>query len=145
VTGAEAQYTLAEVRFKQQQYDEAIKEAFKVNSAYSAYELWQGKAFLLLADVYTAQGDTYQARATLNSIIDNKFPVADIVAGARERLNALPASDDAPAAAPATPAKTVPAKSATPAKTTPAAPRTTTPAAPKAPARTPATKPSTRP
>jgi tetratricopeptide (TPR) repeat protein len=145
VTGAEAQYTLAEVRFKQQQYDEAIKEAFKVNSAYSAYELWQGKAFLLLADVYTAQGDTYQARATLNSIIDNKFPVADIVAGASQRLNALPASDDAPAAAPATPAKTAPAKSATPAKTTPAAPRATTPAAPKAPARTPATKPSTRP
>jgi len=145
VTGAEAQYTLAEVRFKQQQYDEAIKEAFKVNSAYSAYELWQGKAFLLLADVYTAQGDTYQARATLNSIIDNKFPVADIVAGARQRLNALPASDDAPAAAPAAPAKTAPAKPAAPAKTAPAAPRATIPAAPKTPARTPATKPSTRP
>jgi len=144
-TGAEAQYTLAEVRFKQQQYDEAIKEAFKVNSAYSAYELWQGKAFLLLADVYAAQGDTYQARATLNSIIDNKFPVADIVAGARQRLNALPASDDAPAAAPAAPAKTTPAKPATPAKAAPAAPKATTPAAPKTPARTPAAKPSTRP
>jgi hypothetical protein len=100
---------------------------------------------LLLADVYAAQGDTYQARATLNSIIDNKFPVADIVAGARQRLNALPASDDAATPAPTAPAKTAPAKPAAPAKTAPAAPRATTPAVPKTPARTPAAKPSTRP
>ncbi|MVN75726.1 tetratricopeptide repeat protein [Hymenobacter sp. HMF4947] len=152
VNGAEAQYTLAEVLFKQKKYDEAIKEGFKVNSSYSAYELWQGRAFLLLADVYAAQRDIFQARATLNSIIDNKFPVAEVVEGARQRLKALPASDDAPAPTAETPAKTTPAKAPAPAKTTPAKP---TPAAPAkapattpakaAPAKTPVRKPAARP
>ena len=131
-TGAEAQYTLAEVLFKQKKYDEAITEAFKVNSAYSAYELWQGRAFLLLADVYTAQRDIFQARATLNSVIDNNFPVAEVVEGARQRLKALPASDDAPAPkeAPA-PAKT-PAKPAKPTAAEPAQPAPAKPIKPAA-------------
>jgi tetratricopeptide (TPR) repeat protein len=136
VTGAEAQYTLAEVLFKQKKYDEAITEAFKVNSNYSAYELWQGRAFLLLADVYTAQRDIFQARATLNSVIDNKFPVAEVIEGARQRLKALPASDDAPAPAAEEPAKPAPAKPAAPAKASPATPAKTTPAKPAAPAPT---------
>lgn len=134
VTGAEAQYTLAEVLFKQKKYDAAITQAFKVNSNYSAYELWQGRAFLLLADVYTAQRDIFQARATLNSVIDNKFPVAEIIEGARQRLKALPASDDAPAPAAEEPATPAPTKPAAPAKATPA-PAKTPPA--KAPAATP--------
>ncbi|MGI4874468.1 MAG: tetratricopeptide repeat protein [Janthinobacterium lividum] len=124
VNGAEAQYTLAEVLFKQLKYEDAIKEAFKVNANYSAYELWQGRAFLLLADIYTAQKDVFQARATLNSIIDNKFPVAEVIEGARQRLKALPADPDEPAPSPA-PAKpttkpAAPAKAPAPAKTAPA-------------------------
>ncbi len=134
VTGAEAQYTLAEVLFKQKKYDDAITQAFKVNSNYSAYELWQGRAFLLLADVYTAQRDIFQARATLNSVIDNKFPVAEIIEGARQRLKALPASDDAPAPAVEEPAAPAPTKPAAPAKAAPA-PAKTPPA--KTPAPTP--------
>jgi tetratricopeptide (TPR) repeat protein len=152
VNGAEAQYTLAEVLFKQNKYDEAIKEAFKVNTNYSTYALWQGRAFLLLGDIYTAQRDIFQARATLNSIIDNKFPVAEIVEGARQRLKALPASEDEPASAPEAPAKTTPAKPAAPAKTTPAATKAAAPAkAPAAapakatPAKTPVRKPGARP
>ncbi len=141
VNGAEAQYTLAEVLFKQQKYDEAITEAFKVNSSYSAYERWQGRAFLLLADVYTAQRDIFQARATLHSIIDNKFPVAEVVEGARQRLRALPANDDAPAPAAETPAKVKPATAPKPA---PAAPAKPAPAKPT-PAKTPVRKPATRP
>ncbi|TDN39223.1 tetratricopeptide repeat protein [Hymenobacter sp. UV11] len=141
VNGAEAQYTLAEVLFKQKKYDEAITEAFKVNSNYSAYEQWQGRAFLLLADVYTAQRDIFQARATLNSIIDNKFPVAEVVEGARQRLKALPANDDAPAPAAETPVKTKPATAPKPA---PTAPAKAAPAKPT-PAKTPVRKPAARP
>ena len=134
VTGAEAQYTLAEVLFKQQKYDEAITEAFKVNANFGAYPLWQGRAFLLLADVYAAQRDFFQARATLNSVIDNKFPVEEIVEAARQRLKALPADGDA--AAPAAPAAPAKGKSGKP---TPAAPAKPTP--PKAPVRKPASRP----
>jgi hypothetical protein len=91
----------------------------------------------LLADAYTAQRDLFQARATLNSIIDNKFPVPEIVEGARQRLKGIPAGTEdepAPASKPATPAKAAPAKTA-PAK--PAAP-----AKSAAPAKTPARKPT---
>jgi TolA-binding protein len=138
VNGAEAQYTLATVLFKQKKYDEAIAEAFKVNSNYSAYEQWQGRAFLLLADVYTAQRDIFQARATLNSIIDNKFPVAEVVEGARQRLKALPANDDAPAPATETPAKGKPAAAPKPA---PAKPVPAKPTPAKPPVRKPAARP----
>ena len=170
--GAEAQYTLAEVLHKQKKYDEAITEAFKVNSNYSAYPQWQGRAFLLLADTYAAQRDYFQARATLNSIIDNKFPLADIVEAARQRLKTLPVGDGEeaapaaptapkvePKAEPKLPGKTTPAapgkapaaspgapgKAAATAPTAPATPARTAPAAPaKAPAKTPA-KPTPRP
>jgi TolA-binding protein len=138
VNGAEAQYLLADVRFKQKKYDEALTEAFKVNTNYSAYEQWQGRAFLLLADVYTAQRDIFQARATLNSIIDNKFPVPEIVEGARQRLQGLPAGDgDAPAPAPAPKASKPAAAPASPAPKVPAsaAPRSAAPT--KAPVRKP--------
>ncbi|OUJ74713.1 tetratricopeptide repeat protein [Hymenobacter crusticola] len=117
--GAEAQYLLAQILFEQKKYPEALDAAFKNNA--SNYDLWQGRSFLLIADIYTAQGETFQARATLNSIIDNKFPVAEIIDGAKQRLAALPAD------APATPA------------TTPKA----TPAQPKASTTKPATTPKT--
>ena len=140
-TGAEAQYTLAEVLFKQQKYEDAIKEAFKVNANYSAYDLWLGRAFLLLGDIYTAQRDYFQARATLNSIIENKFPVAEIVDGARQRLQALPASEDEPAPAPEAPGKTPPTKAPAPARPTPAPPAKTTTAPTKTPTRQPGARP----
>ena len=129
VNGAEAQYLLADVLFKQKKYDEALTEAFKVNTSYSAYPQWQGRAFLLLADVYGAQHDVFQARATLNSIIDNKFPVPEIVEAARQRLKGLPVSEsgDEPAPPPA-------AKAARPAPKTPA------PLKPAAPAKAPVRK-----
>jgi tetratricopeptide (TPR) repeat protein len=147
--GAEAQYYIAEVLFKQKKYDEAITEALKVNTNFANYTLWQGKAFLLVADVYAAQGDNFQARGTLNSIIDNKFPVEEIVEGARKRLASLGADkDDEPEPAPTKtpPAKTTP-KTTPPAKA-PADKATPAPApagGTKAPAKTPATTPAPAP
>jgi TolA-binding protein len=123
VNGAEAQYFLAEAQFKQKKYEEAIAAALKVNSSFSSYTLWQGRAFLLVADAYAAQGDNFQARGTLNSIIDNKFPVPEIVEGARQRLKTLGA-DNEEEPAPTTPKTTTP-------KNTPKAPATSPSATPK--------------
>jgi len=144
VNGAEAQYFLAESLLKQKKYDDAIAAALKVNSDFSNYALWQGRAFLLVADAYAAQGDNFQARGTLNSIIDNNFPVAEIVEAARKRLATLGAdnaSDDTETPAPKTGSgkTTPPAKTGTDKGTTPA------PAGTKAPAKTPATTPATTP
>ncbi len=89
--GAEAQYLLAEAQFQQKNYKEALDEAFKVNKTYGAYQRWVGYTFLLLADVYSAQGEVYQAKSTLESLIEGKFPLADIVAEARRKLANLDA------------------------------------------------------
>ncbi|MEJ7660221.1 MAG: hypothetical protein WKG07_11680 [Hymenobacter sp.] len=72
---------------------------------------------MLVADVYAAQGDNFQARGTLNSIIDNKFPVAEMVEAARQQ----PESPGADATTQRRGAR-APAK-ATAAKPTKAAPR----------------------
>ncbi|GAA4357054.1 tetratricopeptide repeat protein [Hymenobacter saemangeumensis] len=142
VNGAEAQYYLAESLHKQKKYDDAIAAALKVNSDFSSYTLWQGRAFLLVADAYAAQGDNFQARGTLNSIIDNNFPVAEIVEAARKRLANLGADnsdDDTPAPKSGGGKAPAPTKSGAEKGTAPA------PAGTKAPAKTPATTPATTP
>ena len=127
LNGAEAQYLLGQALFQQKKYPEALAEALKVNSNYASYELWQGRAFLLVAEIYAAQGEIFQARGTLNSIIDNNFPVTEVVEAARQRLKTLPADDEAAAnpaqdrPAPGAPAKTPSVKSA-PAKPAPIKP-----------------------
>ncbi|MFD2787305.1 tetratricopeptide repeat protein [Hymenobacter rubripertinctus] len=119
-SGAEAQYLLAQTLFQQQKYPEALDAAYKSNADFAAYDLWLGRAFLLIADTYKEQNEIFQARATLNSIIDNKFPVPEIVAGAKQRLAALPADASVPApAAGKAPAK-APAKTTRPTGKTPA-------------------------
>ncbi|RTQ45721.1 tetratricopeptide repeat protein [Hymenobacter gummosus] len=118
VNGAEAQYLLADALYQQKKYEPALDAAFKLNSDFNQFDLWLGRAFLLISDIYRDQGEAFQAKATLNSIIDNKFPVQEIVDEAKRKLAAL---DSAPAA---------PTKG----KTT-----TTKPGATKAPAKTPAT------
>ena len=121
--GAEAQYLVAQALFKQKKYEETIAAALKVNTNFSSYQLWQGRAFLLVADAFAAQGDNFQARGTLNSIIDNKFPVPEIIEGAKARLKNLgPDSDGAATDPPAPPTKsnTPPAKSDAPPTSKPA-------------------------
>ena len=143
VTGAEAQYYLAETLFKQKKNEEAKAAALKVNSDFSSYALWQGRAFLLVAEIYAAEGDNFQARGTLNSIIDNNFPVAEVVEAAKLRLKTLGADqpDDSPA--PASP-KATPTKSSnkTPAKLPLKAPAAVPPAKSKTASAPPAPAPT---
>ncbi|TYZ08322.1 tetratricopeptide repeat protein [Hymenobacter lutimineralis] len=148
-SGAEAQYLLAEVLFKQQKYEAALDAAYKSNSSFSSYELWLGRAFLLIADIYTAQGETFQAKATLNSIIDNKFPVPEVVEGAKQRLAGLDSGTPAPAKPASTKAGTTkPATGKAPAKTAPkgrTVPRASLQAAPADSTATPAETPAEAP
>lgn len=84
--GAEAQYLLADAIFRQKQYKEALAEALKVNEKFGSYDRWVGYTFLLIADIYSAQGEVFQAKGTLSSLIDGGFPLQDIVAEARKKL-----------------------------------------------------------
>ncbi len=87
-SGAEAQYLVAEILNKQKKYKESSEAAFKMGENYANYEYWLGKAFILIADNYAAQGETFQAKATLNSVIENS-PFKEIVELAKTKLASL--------------------------------------------------------
>jgi tetratricopeptide (TPR) repeat protein len=69
--GAEAQYNLAHINFLQVQYDSCRERIFDLNDNFAPYEFWVVKGFILLADVYTIEKDFFQARATLQGILDS--------------------------------------------------------------------------
>lgn len=86
--GAEAQYLVADALYKQKKYKESLEMCFAVNDKFGSFEKWRGKAFLLVADNYLALDEAFQAKATLQSIIENSGD-KDVVAEAKTRLKAL--------------------------------------------------------
>jgi tetratricopeptide (TPR) repeat protein len=86
--GAEALYLIAKLLYDNQLYQESIDKLFQLNSNFSIYELWLGKSFILIADNYLAMGEDFQAKATLQSVIDNS-PIEEVVDEAQVKLLAL--------------------------------------------------------
>lgn len=82
--GAEAQYTLGLIFHQQKQYQQSLNTLFDINN-FLDYDDWVGKSFLLIADNYVALKELFQAKATVNSIIENS-PVASVVSEARIKL-----------------------------------------------------------
>lgn len=88
--GAESKYRLAQIYYQQEEYKTAEEEIFDFVQQNSSQEYWKAKSFILLADVYKAQGDIFQARHTLKSIIENyesSDGEDDIVSTAKEKYN----------------------------------------------------------
>ena len=69
--GAEAKYWLSELLYRQKKYKEAQASILELNKQFADYEKWRVRGFILLADVYVALNDPDQAKATLNSVIEN--------------------------------------------------------------------------
>lgn len=69
--GAEAKYWLSDLLFRQKKYKEAQASIMELNKQFADYEKWRVNAFILLADVYLGLNDPEQAKATLQSVIDN--------------------------------------------------------------------------
>ncbi len=68
---AEALYTRALIEYEQGELDSAVSNVYTLQDNYSAYEFWVVKGFILLSDVYLKKDDLFQAKATLQSILDN--------------------------------------------------------------------------
>jgi len=68
--GAESKYRVAEIHYIRKEYELAEDEVFDFADKNSPHQYWMAKAFILLADVYLALEDDFQASATLESIID---------------------------------------------------------------------------
>lgn len=86
--GAEAKYRLAEIFYQTKQHRQCYETLISLNNDFAAYEEWVGRSYLLLADNFLAMNDRFNAKATLQSLVD-KFPLAHIRDEARRKLNDL--------------------------------------------------------
>ena len=68
--GAEAKYYLAYLTYLDDSLDLAEKMIFELAEGYTS-DYFIAKAFILLADIYVVQENDFQAKATLESIIEN--------------------------------------------------------------------------
>jgi TolA-binding protein len=69
--GAEAKFRLAQIAYSNDDYAAAENTVFELIKEFPAADYWKVKSFILLADVYAAKEDFFQAKATLQSVIDN--------------------------------------------------------------------------
>lgn len=91
--GAEAQYLLGKIFYQQENYQESLTTLFEFNENFSDYDLWLGKAFLLIADNYIALGELFQAKATVNSILENS-QVDEVLTEARVKLKEIETKEE---------------------------------------------------
>ena len=89
--GAEALYRIGQLQYKNKQYDKAQETAFDVINNMEKHDYWVAKSFLLLADTYSAKGDKFQAKSTLESVIENYEEDDDVIPSAKEQLQKLSA------------------------------------------------------
>ena len=71
VYGAEAQYLLGEILYMQNQFDASNEVLYIIPQKFGNYTEWLDKAFLLIVDNFIGKKEYFQARATLESIIEN--------------------------------------------------------------------------
>src|SRR5690606_2134211 len=70
VQGAEGLYLLALQFHDSKNYVQSNEMIFDFSGPFGMYEFWYGKSFILLAQNYIALGETFQAKATLESIVE---------------------------------------------------------------------------
>lgn len=86
---AEAKYHLALIQYQLGDYKLAEKMVFELINDYGSYDYWVAKGFILLADVYVKYGNTFQAKHTLQSIIDNQSDTALINSAMKKKQAVL--------------------------------------------------------
>ena len=86
---AEAKYRIARIHYIQMNYDVAEKEIFELINDIPSYDYWIAKAFILLADVYVQTDNTFQAKHTLQSIIDNYEGDDELIDISRQKLREI--------------------------------------------------------
>ena len=85
--GAESKYMVAEILFKQGKADDAEKVIFDFVEKGTSHQYSMARSFILLADIYAARGEYFQANQYLESMLEN-YGVEDdgIHSSARERI-----------------------------------------------------------
>lgn len=69
--GAESKYLTAEILFNQNKTKRAENVIMDFIEKNTPHQYWLAKSFILLADIYSANGDQFQAKHTLMSMVEN--------------------------------------------------------------------------
>ena len=87
VTGAEAKYNMANILYLRREYKNSLSSAFDLTNKMPSHDYWVAKTYILIADNYIALKDVFQAKSTLQSILENyENKDDDILALAKEKL-----------------------------------------------------------
>lgn len=88
--GAESAYRVICHHFERGQYDKAEALVYELADSRTSHSYFLGRAFIVLGDIYASKNDTFQARATYQSIVDGYTPVDDgVVDEAKKRIEKL--------------------------------------------------------
>lgn len=86
--GVESRYNLALIQFQNGNYKETEKMIYALINEGSSYDYWMAKSYILLADNYVKIGNAFQAKQTLQSIIDNSEST-ELVDIAKQKLQVI--------------------------------------------------------
>jgi TolA-binding protein len=86
---AESAYHIALIEHLLGEYQKSLDNCFAFNSEYASYEYWIVRNFILIADNYAAQNNFFQAKATLQSIIDNYKGDQKLIDEAKAKLDKI--------------------------------------------------------
>ena len=89
IDAAEAKYNIANIEYRKHNYKASQKTCFDLVKELPNYDYWVAKTFILLSDDYVAMKDDFQAKATLQSVMDNYKGNDDILPTAKQKLDQL--------------------------------------------------------
>ncbi len=92
--GARSQYMITLIFYDQGRYNDAKDAGLYLQNTFPTYNYWKAKAFLVVARAEYAQGENFQAKGVLESIINNaEFP--EITKEAQTLLDKIVAEENA--------------------------------------------------
>ncbi len=91
--GAEAKYLLCQAYFQQNDLERAEAEIMSFASMNTQHQYWLAKSFIVLADIYTARNDDFQAKQYLLSLQTNYKAQDDVQTSIVERLAQIEARE----------------------------------------------------
>lgn len=86
---AEARYRIAYIYYLQRDLDFAQEIAFNANREIASYPYWLGKNVILLGDIFVEKKDYFNARASLESIVENYTKDDEVLKEAKAKLATL--------------------------------------------------------
>ena len=89
IDAAEAKYNIANIEYRKGKFKASQKTCFDLVKELPNYDYWVAKTFILLSDDYVGLKDDFQAKATLQSIVENYKGNDDILPIAQQKLEAL--------------------------------------------------------